>query len=108
LIIRCNNESLPVPVELALCSSAVLVRVTSGNETLGLLNHARPMEAVAKDILPDDSQVKVSLSLNFQEAQRPYSTTRSWAIRTIEEMVYKHEKAEETERKAKVSRGEGR
>ena len=35
------------------------------------------MEAVAKDILPDDSQVKVSLSLNFQEAQRPYSTTLS-------------------------------
>ena len=177
------------------------------------------MEAVAKDILPDDSQVKVSPSLNFQEAQRPYSTTlspiqhksmvsdvpslrhdadkpaghakgqgqwqyhayqdesnqewtdaydadiaanlaerprtrfqelewlaedgyiedyepclrsmkanpekleqykslntceakrqfiRSWAIKTIEEMVYKHEKAEETKRKAKASRGEGR
>ena len=66
------------------------------------------LEAVAKDILPDDSQVKVSLSLNFQEAQRPYTTTRSWAIKTIEEMVYKHEKAEETERKAKASRGEGR
>ena len=46
--------------------------------------------------------------MNFQEAQRPYTTTRSWAIKTIEEMVYKHEKAEETERKAKASRGEGR
>ena len=44
--------------------------------------------------------------LNTCEAKRQF--IRSWAIKTIEEMVYKHEKAEETERKAKASRGEGR